>query len=85
MWQLTYHKNLKLELGDNLYLGTVTAVEHDWVRTFVFLPHRTVSGRWVWLKKIYIRRVWVYTGFIDEPETQYGDIFDVLATKLNEK
>lgn len=79
MWQLSYNRNLKILHGENLFMGTVTAVEHDWVPTFVFLPHRTVSGRWVWLKKVYIRRVWVYTGFVDEPETQYGDIFDVLT------
>lgn len=78
MWQLDYNRNLKKEFGDSLFLGMVTAVEHDWVPTFVFLPRRTVGGRWVWLKKIYCRRVWVYNGFIDEPDTQYGDIFDIL-------
>lgn len=62
----------------NIERGDVVAVEHDWVKTFVLLPHRTVSRRWVWLKSVYVRRVWVYTGFVDEPETQYGDLFDVL-------
>lgn len=62
----------------NIELGDVVSVEHDWVKTFALLPHRTVSGRWVWLKSVYVRRVWVYTGFVDEPETQYGDLFDVL-------
>lgn len=79
MWQLEHHQNLKLEYGNRLYNGMVTGIEHDWVPTFVFLPHRTVSGRWVWLKKVYIRRVWVYTGFIDEPETQYGTLLDILT------
>lgn len=79
MWQLEHNQNLKLEFGDRLYTGMVTGVEHDWVPKFVFLPHRTVSGRWVWLKKVYIRRVWVYTGFIDEPETQYGTLLDTLT------
>lgn len=59
-------------------VGDVIAVEHDWVKVFALLPHRTVSGRWVWLKPVYCRRVWVYTGFVDEPETQYGELFDVL-------
>jgi hypothetical protein len=62
----------------NIELGDVVSVEHDWVKTFALLPHRTVGGRWVWLKSVYVRRVWVYTGFVDEPETQYGDLFDVL-------
>jgi hypothetical protein len=59
-------------------IGEVVAVEHDWARTFVLLPHRTIAKRWVWLKRVYVRRVWVYTGFIDEPETQYAEFFDIL-------
>lgn len=77
MWKLDRHYML-MEHNPNIEPGDVVSVEHDWVRTFVLLPHRTVSGRWVWLKSVYVRRVWVYTGFIDEPETQYGDLFDVL-------
>jgi len=60
--------------------GDIVNVEHDWVPIFVFLPHRTISNQWVWFKKVYYRRVWVYTGFIDEPETQYGELFDVIKT-----
>ena len=78
MWKLDRHYMLKIHFS-NLVEGTVVSVKHDWVETFVLLPHRTIGGRWVWLKKIYVRRVWVYTGFIDEPETQYGDLFEILA------
>lgn len=60
-------------------MGEVVAIEHGWVPGFAFLPHRTVSGRWAWLRKIYIRRVWVYNGFTDEPDIQYGDIFDIIS------
>ncbi len=77
MWKLDRHYML-MEHNPNIEPGDVVSVEHDWVRTFALLPHRTVSGRWVWLKSVYVRRVWVYTGFVDEPETQYGDLFDVL-------
>jgi len=59
-------------------IGEVVAIEHDWVKTFALLPHRTIGKRWVWLKRVYVRRVWVYTGFIDEPETQYAEFFDIL-------
>lgn len=62
----------------NLEEGTIVATEHDWIATFVLLPHRTINNKWVWLRKIYVRRVWVYTGFIDEPETQYAELFDIL-------
>ena len=71
------HNFLKMHVHPEV--GDVTAVEHDWVKTFVLLPHRTIGQRWVWLKKVYCRRVWVYTGFVDEPETQYATLFEVLA------
>ena len=77
VWQLDRHHML-LEHNPDIERGDVVAVEHDWVKTFALLPRRTVGNRWAWLKSVYIRRVWVYTGFIDEPETQYGDLFDIL-------
>ena len=62
----------------NVKVGTVIAVEHDWVKTFAVLPHKTIGKKYVWLKTIYYRRVWVYTGFVDEPEIQYAELFDIL-------
>lgn len=62
----------------SIELGEVVAIEHDWVKTFILLPHRTIGKKYVWFKKVYIRRVWVYTGFVDEPETQYAELFDIL-------
>jgi hypothetical protein len=61
-------------------IDEVMAIEHDWVKTFVLLPHRTIGKRWVWLKWVYVRRVWVHRVFIDEPETQYADLFEILKT-----
>lgn len=60
--------------------GEVVAIESDWVRTFAIFPVKTVNKNWTWLSTIYSRRVWIYTGFCDEPETQYGNIFDVLGS-----
>lgn len=71
------HELLKFSNPD-VNTGDVTAVEHGWVRSFAILPHRTVSGGWIW-GPAYCRRVWVYTGFVDEPETQWGNFFDVLS------
>lgn len=62
----------------NAKIGMITGIEHDWVKTFVLLPHKTIMGKYVWLKHVYVRRVWIYTGFIDEPETQYAELFDIL-------
>ena len=74
------HNQLKTHYP-KLNIGNVVWVEHDWTKTFALLPHRTISGSWVWLKSIYVRRVWVYTGFVDEPETQYGNLFEVLTNQ----
>ena len=77
MWQLLWHQML-----ENFYrpieIDMVVAVEHDWVPTFALLPHKTIGNKYVWFKKVYMRRVWVYTGFVDEPETQYAELFDIL-------
>lgn len=62
----------------NVEVGEVVAIEHDWVKTFAFLPHKTIGKKYVWLKQVYVRRVWVYTGFVDEPETQCAELFDIL-------
>jgi hypothetical protein len=79
MWQVIRHHEIKHNFS-NIQKGDIVNIEHDWAPTFVFLPHRTISNQWVWLKKVYCRRVWVYTGFIDEPETQYGNLIDVIKT-----
>ena len=77
MWQL--HRNKMItHLMPDIQKYDVVAVEHDWVKSFAILPHKTISNKWIWLKTIYVRRVWVYTGFIDEPETQYAELFDLL-------
>ena len=78
MWQLSRHRMLQ-DRYRNLEVGAVVAIDHDWVSTFALLPHKTITGKYIWLRKIYMRRVWIYTGFIDEPETQYGDLFEILA------
>ena len=61
----------------NVNTGDVVAVEHGWVGGIAILPHRTISGRWIW-GPAYYRRVWIYTGFVDEPQIQWGNLFDVL-------
>lgn len=82
MWQILRHHTLKDRYG-RLKSGDVVNVEYNWRASRPILPHKTVSGRWVWLRRAYCRRVWVYTGFIDEPETQWGTMFDVLRTNYD--
>jgi hypothetical protein len=64
--------------------GTIVHVEQPWTQMFVVWPRRTLGGRWVWLRQIYRRRVWRYTGFRDEPFTEFGDLFDVLKADVND-
>lgn len=53
---------------------------YPWREVFALWPVRTISGRRVWLQKIYKRRFWVVWGqsFHMEPHVEYGDIFDIL-------
>lgn len=60
--------------------GELIAIERDWTKIFALVPHKTITGKWVWLKTLYRRRVLFYTGFHNEPETQYGTLFDILAS-----
>ncbi len=59
--------------------GQLVQIELPWTRTFALWPRRTLKGRWIWLRHVYHRRVWRYTGFVDEPFSEYGDLFDILA------
>ena len=84
MWQLKlYRHQLLNDIYKTLNTGDVISIEHDWVSKFVLFPHKTIRGKYVWLKRVYMRRVWVYTGFIDEPETQYAELFDILTNENN--
>jgi len=54
---------------------------YPWTETFIWLPWvTTITGKRVFWKKIYKRRVWVVwgTGFHMEPETQYATAFDLI-------
>lgn len=55
-----------------------------WYKMFAILPHKTISGQWVWLGTIYKRRIWRHTGIIDEPFTEYCTLFDILRGDADE-
>jgi len=56
----------------------VVGIIRDWRPCFVLVPRRTINKKWIWLKRAYCRDVWVYTGFTDEPERQWAELFDIL-------
>ena len=53
---------------------------YPWMQVFAFWPVKTVSGKYVWLRKIYKQRFWVVwgSGFHMEPHVEYAEIFDIL-------
>lgn len=53
---------------------------YTWMEVFAYLPVKTITGKYVWLRKIYKRRFWAVwgNGFHMEPGVEYGTLFDVL-------
>lgn len=56
---------------------------YPWRAVFAIWPVKTISGQYVWLKKIYKRRFWVVWGhgFHLEPHVEYATILEILANK----
>lgn len=53
---------------------------YTWREVFAWWPIKTVSGRYVWLRKVYKRRFWAVwgTGFHMEPCVEFGTVFDMI-------
>ncbi len=62
----------------------VIATTGPWRKAFAVLPHRTISGHWIWLQRCYIRDITVYTiGSYAEPDTQWArDGFEILLERV---
>ena len=54
---------------------------YPWCEVFAWWPVTTITGRRVWLEKVFRRRVWVVwgTGFHMEPEVEFATLFEMLA------
>jgi hypothetical protein len=56
---------------------------YPWHEVFVWWPWvTTISGKRVWWKKVYKRKVWIVWGkanFHMEPEVQYATAFDLIT------
>lgn len=79
-WNLDF-RSLKNE-GMKYSIITNGADCYPWRETFVWWPWATtITGKRIWWKKVYKRKVWVVwgTGFHMEPETQYATTFELLA------
>ena len=53
---------------------------YPWHEVYAWLPVKTVTGKYVWGKKIFKRKIWVVwgTGFHMEPTVQYATTFDII-------
>lgn len=73
-YRYTMHE---MPITERIYDG---ADSYTWMQVFAFLPVKTISGKYVWLRKVYKRKFWAVwgSGFHMEPEVEYGDLFDVM-------
>lgn len=53
---------------------------YPWREVFAYWPVKTISGKRIWLRKVYKQKYWAVwgTGFHTEPHVEYGELFDVL-------
>lgn len=67
----------EMEITERIYDGCDC---YPWRQTFALWPVQTVSGKYVWLRKIYKRKFWAVwgSGWHMEPEVEYAEFFDLL-------
>jgi len=53
---------------------------YHWREVFALFPVKTISGKYVWFRKVYKRKFWAVwgTGFHMEPTVEYAELFDLL-------
>ena len=80
-WNLDF-RSLKKE-GMDYTIITNGCDCYSWREKFVWWPVQTISGKTVWLNRIWKRKVWVVwgTGFHIESTVQYATSFDLLLPK----
>lgn len=76
-WNIT-HNQIRKAMDYTVITDGVDC--HPWHEVFAYWPVKTISGKTIWWKKVFKRKVWVVwgTGFHMEPETQYGTVFDLI-------
>lgn len=54
---------------------------YHWREVFAYWPVKTISGKTIWLRKIYKQKFWAVwgTGFHMEPTVEYAELFDLLT------
>ena len=59
--------------------GDLMSIERPWTEFYAITPVRTITGKWVYMEKIFKRRVWRSTGFAQEPYTEYARLFEMIT------
>jgi hypothetical protein len=74
-WNLTNRKDM--EITERIFDG---ADCYRWRLYYAWLPVKTISGKYVWGKKIYKQRYWAVWGqsFHMESHVEYAELFDIL-------
>lgn len=80
--------NINRSLGWNLERQGMKITErihngadcYPWMEVRAWWPVKTISGKWVWGRKIYKQRYWAIwgTGFHMEPQVEYAELLDIL-------
>ena len=80
-WNIDLHRYKKKKMTYTIITNGCDC--YPWHEVFAFLPRKTISGKTVWWKKLYKRKVWVVwgTGFHMETEVQYATTFELLTYK----
>lgn len=73
-WNLEY---ATMEITSRIYNGCDC---YPWMQVRAWWPVKTITGKWVWGRKIYKQRYWVVwgRGFHMEPHVEYAELLDIL-------
>ena len=60
---------------------------YPWYETFAWFPVKTITGKRIWMEKVFRRKIWVVwgTGFHMEPEVEFATFFEILADNEEER
>jgi hypothetical protein len=67
-----------VEITERIYKG---ADCYRWREVYAWWPVKTISGKYIWGRKIYKQRYWAVwgQGFHMEPHVEYAELFDILG------
>ncbi len=54
---------------------------YPWREVYAWFPVKTISGKIIWMDRVFKRKVWLVWGssFHMEPEVEYATLFEILT------